>query len=114
MRTSTPGLPPALARLPVRVLTTRDAAEVYAEPRPQLHRLAEKGVLQRLAPGLFAVVPPERVGTGWSPPLEATAAAIGAALYGQDTAVLVGLGAARLHGVVPRALAEAVVAVPAV
>lgn len=46
------------------------------------------------------------------PGLEAAAAGIGVAAYSADDAVVMGVSAARLHGVIPRALATAVVAVP--
>jgi predicted transcriptional regulator of viral defense system len=110
--TGTQGAPHALLRRPTQVFTTADAAAVYAHPRPQLARLAGAGVVHRLAPGLYAVVPPRYAGLAWRPDLEAAAVGIGAALYGPDQAVLMGLSAARVHGVVPRGLATGIVAVP--
>jgi predicted transcriptional regulator of viral defense system len=111
-RAEATGVPAALARRPLAVLRSADAAAVYAHPRPEVARLARRGLLHRLAHGFYAVVPLGRVGESWRPPLEAAAAGIAAAAFGWDDVVLMGLSAARVHGVVPRALAVAVVAVP--
>jgi hypothetical protein len=46
------------------------------------------------------------------PGLEAAPAGLAVAAYSADDAVVMGVSAARLHGVIPRALATAVVAVP--
>lgn len=108
---STP-LPAALARMPLRTIRPRDATAVYPHPRAQLARLAERGLLHRLADGYYTVVPQDMVGRQWMPGLEATAAGIGAAIYGADDVVVMGVSAARLHGAIPRALATAIVAVP--
>src|SRR5690349_9197779 len=70
---STP-LPPALARIPLRTIRPRDATAVYPHPRAQLARLAERGLLHRLADGYYAVVPQDMVGHKWMPGLEAAAA----------------------------------------
>ncbi|QZT55045.1 type IV toxin-antitoxin system AbiEi family antitoxin domain-containing protein [Mycolicibacterium austroafricanum] len=108
---STP-IPATLAQAPLKTIRPRDAAAVYAHPRPQLVRLAEQGLLHRLANGYYAVVPQEMLGRKWIPNLESVAAGIATAIYGFDNVVLMGVSAARLHGVMPRALATAVVAVP--
>lgn len=105
-------LPAAFAQVPLRTLRARDAASVYAHPRAELARLADRGVLHRVATGYYVVVPQDRVGRRWLPGLEAAAAGIASAIYGPDDAVLMGISAARLHGAIPRALATAVVAVP--
>ncbi|MGB9377574.1 MAG: type IV toxin-antitoxin system AbiEi family antitoxin [Mycobacteriales bacterium] len=106
------GLPGALARTSFAVVRPSDAREVYAHPSPEFRRLTERGLLHRLATGYYAVVPPGADGLHWLPGLESAAYGIGAADYGSDAVVLIGLSAARLHGAVPRALAVAVVAVP--
>jgi len=108
---STP-IPAALAQAPLKTIRPRDAAAVYAHPRPQLVRLAEQGLLHRLADGYYAVVPQEMVGRRWIPNLESAAAGIATAIYGFDNISVMGVSAARLHGVMPRALATAIVAVP--
>lgn len=105
-------LPAELARLPLGVLRPKDAAGVYAHPRPELARLAKAGLLHRAARGYYVVVPREYVGRPWLPELEAVAAGIASAVYGPDDAVLMGISAARIHGAIPRAMATAVVAVP--
>lgn len=105
-------LPPSLARLPLRTVRPRDAEIAYSHPRTQLARLADKGLLHRVADGYYIVVPPEMVGRQWLPGLEAAAAGIASAIYGAENAVLMGVSAARLLSAIPRALATAVVAVP--
>jgi predicted transcriptional regulator of viral defense system len=107
------GLPAALLRGPVKIVTVQSAAAVYAHPRAELARLAARGVLQRLHAGVYAVVPPGRTAESWRPTIEGAAGALAAALVGHDHAVLMGISAARLHGAVPRAVAIAMVAVPA-
>jgi predicted transcriptional regulator of viral defense system len=109
---STP-LPTALARAPMKTIRPADAAHTYAHPRPQLARLTERGLLHRLADGYYVVVPQDMVGSSWMPGLETAAAGISSAIYGPDDIVVMGVSAARLHGVMPRALATATVAVPA-
>lgn len=105
-------LPSDLARRPLRTVRPQDAAAVYAHPRAELSRLADRGVLHRLAPGYYVVVPQDQVGRPWLPGLEAAAAGIASTIYGADHAVLMGVSAARMLGAIPRALATALVAVP--
>jgi predicted transcriptional regulator of viral defense system len=112
-RVTAVGLPPQLARRPIAVVRPADAAEVYAHPRPEFHRLVRRGLLHRLTNGYYAIVPRDRIGDdNWRPSLEAAAVGIAAAAYGADHVVLMGLSAARLHGALPRAVGVAVVAVP--
>ncbi len=106
------GLPAAAAAAPLGVLRPVDLAGTYAQPRAEVARLERRGLLHRLLPGYYAVVPPNRVGEPWLPELEAAAAGIGTAAYGMDRAALMGLSAARVHGALPRAIAVAFVAVP--
>ncbi|WP_310768168.1 type IV toxin-antitoxin system AbiEi family antitoxin domain-containing protein [Mycobacterium sp. Z3061] len=108
---STP-LPAALARAPLRTVRPRDAGAVYAHPRTQLVRLADRGLLHRLADGYYVVVPQDLVGRRWIPELEAAAAGIATTIYGHHDVVVMGPSAARLHGALPRAIATAIVAVP--
>jgi predicted transcriptional regulator of viral defense system len=108
---STP-IPAALARAPLKTIRPRDAAAVYAHPRAQLVRLADRGLLHRLADGYYAVVPQEMLGRKWLPNLESAAAGIATAINGFDDIVVMGISAARLHGAIPRALATAIIAVP--
>lgn len=103
-------VPPELLRRG-RVIRPQDAGGVYAYPRPEFDRLARAGALHRLAPGLFAVVPDDHVGRPWLPDLEAVALGVAATGGNVDSAALMGVSAARVHGAVPRALGVAVVAV---
>jgi predicted transcriptional regulator of viral defense system len=107
------GLPAALAQRDVAVLRPRDAADVYVNPRWNFKRLVANGVLAPLAPGYFAMVPRRWVGRPWRPDLNAVALGIAQADYGRDAVALCYVSAARHHGAVPRAVAVAVVAVPA-
>ncbi|MDR6909070.1 hypothetical protein J2W54_000479 [Rhodococcus fascians] len=88
------------------------AAEIYAQPRAELARLTDLGLLHRVATGFYVAVPDDLFGTGWMPGLEAAAAGIAGSAYSADGAVVMGVSAARMHGAIPRALATAVVAVP--
>lgn len=105
-------VPIELARSPLRTIRPRDVAGVYAHPRPELARLAERGVLHRVARGYYIVVPQEQIGRSWLPDLEAAAVGIATAVHGPGRAVVMGVSAARLMQAIPRALATAVIAVP--
>jgi hypothetical protein len=106
------GLPTALARVSFGVVRPKDARGVYAQPPAEFLRLTHGGVLHRLATGYYAIVPRDAHDRDWMPSLEAAGYGIGAANYGADLTVLMGLSAARLHGAIPRGLGVAVVAVP--
>jgi predicted transcriptional regulator of viral defense system len=110
-RRNTP-LPAVLAGAPLRTVRAADASAAYAYPGPELARLADRGLLQRVANGYYIVVPQDMVGRRWIPSLEAAAAGIASAIYGPQNVVLMGISAARVLGAIPRALATAVVAVP--
>lgn len=107
------GAPRELAALPLRTLRPHQARGVYTQPRAEMRRLEQRGVVHRLAHGYYVVVPQEHVGTAWLPALEAAAAGIATADFGPADAILMGVSAARLHGALPRAIGTAVVAVPA-
>jgi hypothetical protein len=106
------GLPVELAKAPMRTIRAADAKKVYAHPGTQVARLERKGLLHRVAYGYYVVVPQERVGTSWRPPIEAVAAGIATAITGERIPVLMGLTAARIHHALPRAHGEGLVAVP--
>lgn len=108
----TSGIPPQLAGRPFGVLRPVDAVGVYANPSKDLARLADRGLLHKVATGYYAVVPPHSTDRTWAPSVESVAYGIAFADYGPDGAVLMGLSAARMHGAVPRALEVAVVAIP--
>ncbi len=105
-------LPAVLAGAPLRTIRAEDAGTTYAFPGPELARLADRGLLHRVAHGYYIVVPQDMIGREWVPSLEAAAAGIASAIYGATRAVLMGISAARVLGAIPRALATAVVAVP--
>ena len=105
-------LPSELWRAPLRTLRPQDLADIYAQPRPEIARLVDRGVLHRVAHGYYIIVAPDYVGRTWLPGLEAAAAGIASSIYGPDQAIVMGISAARVQGAVPRALAAAVVAVP--
>src|SRR5450756_1762068 len=80
--------------------------------RRRSDRLERLGLLHKVAVGYYVVVPQERIGTDWRPTIEATAAGVATAALGAGRAVLMGVSAARVHNVLPRALGIAIVAVP--
>ncbi|WP_369055092.1 type IV toxin-antitoxin system AbiEi family antitoxin domain-containing protein [Kineococcus terrestris] len=104
-------LPEEIAHAPLRTFTTSALAHRYTQPAVQVHRLRAQGRVRRAARGVHYAVP-ESAPASWRPSLEALAAGVATALYGERVPVLMHLSAARLLGVVPRALARAVVAVP--
>lgn len=101
-----------IARAPLRTVRAADLAGVYAHPGPELSALERRGVVHRLAHGLYCAVPPEHDPATWRPTIEAAAAGIATALYGDRVPVLTGLTAARVHRALPRAIAVGFVAVP--
>ena len=106
------GLPNELARAENRIVRPRDFGDIYRNAGADFARLADAGLLVRVAHGYYAIVPEGERGRRWRPPIEAIALGIAVADYGYDDAALMGITAARLLGVVPRSLNTAVVAVP--
>ncbi|GAA0611991.1 hypothetical protein GCM10009547_12530 [Sporichthya brevicatena] len=100
------------ARAPLGTIRVADLAAIYAHPRQEARALERRGVLHRLAHGFYCAVPPEHDPAVWKPSTEAAAAGIATALYGDRVPVLTGLSAARVHRVLPRAIAVGFVAVP--
>jgi len=97
----------------MRAVRPADLVGDYVNPRAVLRKQAETGKLRKIAHGVYVAVPddafdPQR----WRPAFEAAAGAIGTALFGDKNAVVMGITAARLHRVVPRAHARADLAVP--
>ncbi len=112
MANATP-LPPEFASRSVRILRSRDGAQVYKHPGTEFARLVKAGLLLRVARGYYAIPPGGGiVDPSWRPTPESIALAIGIADYGRDPVALTGISAARLLGVPPRAVAAAVVSVP--
>ena len=104
-------LPLEFTRAPMRTVRPKDLAGVYAYPRVQIARLVEQGAVVRVAHG-YAVAVPDDQDRDWKPTVEEAAAGIAAAIFGQRQTVLMGITAARIHQAIPRALGNAVVAVP--
>jgi hypothetical protein len=100
------------ARAPLRTIRVADLTEMYAHPKKEIREFQRSGVLHRLAHGIYCAVPPEADPGSWRPTLEAATAAVATALFGDRVPVLVGLTAARVHRVLPRAIGAGYVAVP--
>jgi len=105
------GLPGAITRAPLRTFRPKDLAETYTQPNVQLHRLTRQNRVKKAAHGLYYAVPDDQDGT-WLPTLEALAAGVATAIFGERVPVLMHLTAARLLGALPRAIGEAFVAGP--
>lgn len=100
-----------IARAPSRTVHPAEVAGHYANPRAALRDLERRGIVHRLAYGTYCLVPADADPASWRPSLEAAAAAVARTPAQQDEPVLMGLTAARVHRVLPRALSTAWVAV---
>jgi len=101
-----------IARAPLRTVRAANLVDVCSHPGPELAILMRRGVVHRLAHGIYCAVPPEHVGETWRPTIEAATAAVATVLYGDRVPVLTGLTAARMHRALPRAIGAGYVAVP--
>lgn len=101
-------VPRELARRESLVVRPMDAAGVFTYPSLGFSRLVEKGAAVRIVHGYYALVPEEHLKQDppWVPPLDAAALGIAQSDYGRDSAVLMGISAARHHGAFPPAGAE--------
>lgn len=106
-----PRLPRTITAAPLRTVRPQDLTETYARPHASTAQLVARGDLLRLARGYLVAVPDD-ARPGWHPGTEAAALGIAVAIFGQASAVLMGISAARIHHAYPRALGSAVVAVP--
>jgi len=87
--------------------------DVYADPEKELVRLNRQGRVVRIAPGTYVAKPDDvDPATPWRPNFEEAAMAYATGAYGSRVPVLYGLGAARFHHAIPRALGVTVIAVP--
>lgn len=108
-----PRIPTALLTREVRVVRPRDLSDLYTNPTSELRRLIQNDVARRIAHGYYILVPPEFSGDpSWRPTIESVALGVGTADYGVDSVALMALSAARIHGVLPRAVAVGTVASP--
>lgn len=112
MSRATP-LPATLATRSVRVVRPRDAAATYSDPGGEFQRLEKAGLLLHLARGYYAIPPSSTQVLDWRPTPESVALGVAIADYGRDRVALSGVSAARELGALPRAIAAAVVSVPA-
>lgn len=103
-----------IAARPMRAVRPADLEGVYVNPRAVLAKQAATGKVHKVARGVF-VAPPDTVAdpVRWRPGFEAAAGAVGTAIFGPDAVVVVGMTAARMLRVVPRAHAAADLAVAA-
>ncbi|WP_179206619.1 type IV toxin-antitoxin system AbiEi family antitoxin [Microbacterium esteraromaticum] len=66
----------------------------------------------RIAHGTYTAPPGGADGRRWKPPLEAAGLAVATTRFGQRNVALMGVGAARFWGAIPRAIATTTIAVP--
>lgn len=102
----------AIARAPMRTVRHRSIRDASGNTWRQLDELSQQGVLVRLAHGVCTAPPDGRDGRTRTPGLEAAGLALATARYGDRRVALRGIGAARFHGAIPRALGSTTVAVP--
>lgn len=109
----TRGVRTEIAGAPLRTVRPVMLQDVYANPRKELVHMRDAGLLVQIAPGTYTAkpdgIPP---GHHWRPGLEEAAMAYATAQYADRVPVLYGLGAARFHHAIPRALGVTVIAVP--
>jgi predicted transcriptional regulator of viral defense system len=59
-------LPSEFWRAPLRTVRPRDLTDIYAQPRLEIARLVDRGVLHRVADGYYIIVPREfRLDDAW-------------------------------------------------
>jgi hypothetical protein len=101
----------AVEAAPLRTVRYQDVRHMGTNVWRVLDGLADDGLLTRIAHGVYTAPPPGRDGREWRPGLEAAGLAIASARRGERQAVLMGVGAARFWGAIPRAIGDTVVAV---
>ncbi|MDR1237938.1 MAG: hypothetical protein LBK28_06835, partial [Propionibacteriaceae bacterium] len=107
-------LPIAITGAALRTVRPKMLRQVYANPEKELVRLRDQGRVIQLARGTYTAKPDDvPAKRQWHPGLEAAAMAYATAVYGDRVPVLFGIGAARFHHAIPRAINVTVVAVPA-
>lgn len=99
-------------RAPLRTIRWQDLAEKATNAARDLARLEERGGLTRIARGVFVAPPNGADGRHWKAPLEAGGLALATARFGQRRVALMGIGAARFWGAIPRAIGTTVIAIP--
>lgn len=105
------GVPAAITQAPLRTVRPRDLAGTYTQPSVHLLRLEKQGRVLKVAHGYYVAVPDDAT-PAWLPTIEDVAAGVATAIYGERVPVLMHLTAARVFGLLPRAIGVAIVAVP--
>jgi len=107
------GVPPEIAGAPMRTVRPIMLRGRYANPEKELVRMRERGHIIRIAPGTYTAKPDTIPAEApWVPNFEEAAMAYATAHYGNRIPVLYGIGAARFHHAIPRAIGTTVIAVP--
>ncbi len=102
----------AIERAPLRTVRYEDLKGLGTNVWRTLNKLVEQGALARLVRGIYCAPPDGRDSREWTPSIEAAGLAVATARHGNRNAILMGIGAARHWGVLPRALTWTMVAVP--
>lgn len=102
-----------LAAAPMRAVRPLMLRNIYANPEKELVRIRNNGRLVQIAHGTY-LVKPDTIGAEqqWIPPFEEAAMAYATAQYGDRVPILIGIGAARFHHAIARAIGVTVIAVP--
>jgi len=107
------GVPTEIAGAPMRTVRPIMLRGLYANPEKELIRMRDRGHVIRIAPGTYTAKPDTiPADTRWLPDFEEAAMAYATTRYGSRVPVLYGIGAARFHHAIPRAIGTTVVAVP--
>jgi len=107
------GVPAEIAAAPMRTVRPIMLRGLYANPEKELIRMRDRGHVVRIAPGTYTAKPDTiAADTKWLPDFEEAAMAYATAHYGNRVPVLFGIGAARFHHAIPRAIGTTVIAVP--
>lgn len=101
----------AVERAPLRTVRFADIEALAPNVWRILAGLVARGALIRLAHGVYTAPPGGRDGRSWVPGLEAAGLAVATARHGPRSVALMGTGAARHWGAIPRAIAATTVAV---
>jgi hypothetical protein len=99
-------------RAPLRTIRWTDVDQRTANAARELTGLQERGALVKIARGVYVAPPNGADANRWKPPLEAAGLALATARFGQRRVALMGLGAARFWGALPRAIGTTTIAVP--
>lgn len=100
-----------VAQQPLRAVRPQMLNDVYSNPSQELRRMETTGQVLRLTHGVYVAAPLD-ASNYWKPSLEDAAMAWATAMYGDRIPVLMGLGAARIHHAIPRALGVTTIALP--